>query len=71
MIQGKTIQLKEDIMRDENEIKIAWDIWNLMVRLSVLIWDRYEEEFRTMVANKDKRKENTKQMDHDKMNPSD
>jgi hypothetical protein len=33
-------------MKDDNESKIAWDIWDLMVRLSVLIWDRYEGELK-------------------------
>jgi hypothetical protein len=32
-------------MRDEDEINVAWEIWNLISRLNNLIWDFYEEEF--------------------------
>lgn len=32
-------------MRDEDEIKVAWEIWNLISRLNDLIWDFYEEDF--------------------------
>ena len=32
-------------MNNENEILIAWTIWNLIARLNDLIWDRYEDEF--------------------------
>lgn len=32
-------------MKDQNEIQLAWEIWNLIDRLNTLIWDRYEDEF--------------------------
>lgn len=32
-------------MSKEEEIQIAWTIWNLMARLNELIWNRYENEF--------------------------
>jgi hypothetical protein len=32
-------------MKDEEEIKAAWEIWNLISRLNDLIWDFYEEAF--------------------------
>ena len=32
-------------MSEEEEIGIAWTIWNLIARLNDLIWDRYEDEF--------------------------
>jgi transcriptional regulator len=32
-------------MTEEEEIRIAWTIWNLIARLNDLIWDRYEDEF--------------------------
>lgn len=32
-------------MIEEEEIGIAWTIWNLIARLNDLIWDRYEDEF--------------------------
>jgi hypothetical protein len=36
-------------MRDENEIKIPWEIWNLISRLNDLIWDFYEEDFSKII----------------------
>jgi hypothetical protein len=32
-------------MKDQKEIQIAMEIWNLTNKLSDLLWDRYEEEF--------------------------
>ncbi len=32
-------------MKDQKEIQIALEIWNLINNLSDLLWDRYEEEF--------------------------
>ena len=32
-------------MKDQKEIQIAWDIYNLVNELSKLLWDRYEEGF--------------------------
>jgi len=32
-------------MKDQKEILIAMEIWNLINKLSDLLWDRYEEEF--------------------------
>jgi len=32
-------------MKDQKEIQIALEIWNLINKLSDLLWDRYEEEF--------------------------
>jgi hypothetical protein len=32
-------------MNNEEEIKIAWTLWHLMVRLNELIWHQYENEF--------------------------
>ena len=32
-------------MKDQKEIQIAFEIWNLTNKLSYLLWDRYEEEF--------------------------
>lgn len=32
-------------MKDENEVQLAWQIWNLIAKLNDLIWDRYEEQF--------------------------
>lgn len=58
-------------MRDENETKIAWDIWTLMVRLSILIWDRYEEEFKAMNLREDKQMAKAKHRDQSKTNSSD
>ena len=32
-------------MKTEKEIQTAWEIWNLINRLSDLLWERYEEDF--------------------------
>jgi hypothetical protein len=32
-------------MKEQNEIQLAWEIWNLIDRLNTLIWDHYEDEF--------------------------
>jgi DNA polymerase IIIc chi subunit len=32
-------------MKDENEVRIAWTLWNLIAKLNDLLWDRYENEF--------------------------
>jgi len=33
------------IMKDQNEIKFAWEICNLISRLNDLIWEFYEDDF--------------------------
>jgi hypothetical protein len=32
-------------MKDQKEIQIAFEMWNLTNKLSDLLWHRYEEEF--------------------------
>jgi len=32
-------------MKDQREIQIAWETWNLVEKLNNLLWDRYEEDF--------------------------
>jgi len=32
-------------MKDQNEIQIALEIWNLINKLSDRLWDRYEKGF--------------------------
>jgi hypothetical protein len=32
-------------MKNQKEIQIAFEIWNLTNKLNDLLWDRYEEEF--------------------------
>jgi len=32
-------------MKNEKEIRTAWEIWILINRLNDLLWDRYEEDF--------------------------
>ena len=32
-------------MKDQKEIQIALEIWNLINKLSDLLWDRYDEGF--------------------------
>ena len=40
-----TVKKGEALMKDENEIKIAWKLWHLVEELNDLIWNRYEDEF--------------------------
>ncbi|MFH1146576.1 MAG: hypothetical protein V1736_02570 [Pseudomonadota bacterium] len=32
-------------MNDQNEIRLAWQLWDLASRLNDLLWDRYGGEF--------------------------
>jgi hypothetical protein len=32
-------------MKDKEEVQVAWALWQLMTRLSNLIWERYQNEF--------------------------
>lgn len=32
-------------MKDPQEVRIAWVIWNLIYHLNDRLWDHYEEEF--------------------------
>jgi hypothetical protein len=32
-------------MKDQKEVRIALEIWNLINKLGDLLWNRYEEEF--------------------------
>jgi hypothetical protein len=32
-------------MKEPQEIRIAWVIWNLLSHLNDRLWDRYEKEF--------------------------
>ena len=32
-------------MKDEKEVQIAFEIWNLTNKLGDLLWDRYDKEF--------------------------
>ncbi|TSA09895.1 MAG: hypothetical protein D4R73_06150 [Deltaproteobacteria bacterium] len=32
-------------MKDQNEIRLAWQLWNLTSGLNDLLWDRYGDEF--------------------------
>jgi len=32
-------------MKDQKEIQIAFEIWNVINKLNDLLWDQYEEEF--------------------------
>ena len=41
---GKTHERKK-IMKDENEIQLAYKVWILIAKLNDLLWDRYQEQF--------------------------
>jgi hypothetical protein len=32
-------------MNDQKEVRIAFEIWNLINKLNDLLWNQYEEEF--------------------------
>lgn len=32
-------------MKDQNEIQLAWQLWDLVSRINDLLWDRYGDEF--------------------------
>jgi len=32
-------------MKEEKEMQIAWEIWNLINKLNDLLWNRYEDSF--------------------------
>ena len=36
---------REEEMKDQREIQIAWETWILVEKLNNLLWDRYEEDF--------------------------
>ena len=40
-------------MKDQKEIQIAFEIWNLTNKLNDLLWDRYEEEFLEIYLNEE------------------
>jgi hypothetical protein len=43
-------------MRDENEIKIAWEIWNFLNSLNDMIRDSYEDHFIEFCLKEEERK---------------
>lgn len=43
-------------MKDETEVHVAWEIWNLIARLNDLIWDRYEEDFIDIYLSEEEKK---------------
>jgi len=38
-------EARKNTMKDQNEIELAWQLWNLASRLNALLWDRYEDDF--------------------------
>lgn len=38
-------------MKETQEIRVAWLIWNLLSHLNDRLWDRYENEFLQLTAN--------------------
>lgn len=38
-------------MKEPQEIRIAWLIWNLISHLNDRLWDRYENEFLELTAH--------------------
>jgi len=39
-------------MKDQNQVRIALEIWNLINKLGELLWDRYEESSSKSTSNK-------------------
>ncbi len=42
--------------QQEKEIQTAWEIWNLIDRLTDLLWDRYEDSFLEIYSQEDEEK---------------
>jgi hypothetical protein len=40
-------------MKDPQEVKFAWLIWNLLYHLNDRLWDRYEQEFLELIGSPD------------------
>ena len=40
-------------MKDQKEVQIALEIWNLINKLSDLLWDRYDKEFLEIYLKKE------------------
>jgi len=38
-------------MKEPQEIRIAWVIWNLLFHLNDRLWDHYEKEFLELAGN--------------------
>jgi hypothetical protein len=38
-------------MKEPQEIRVAWVIWNLLFHLNERLWDRYEKEFLELTEN--------------------
>lgn len=38
-------------MKDPQEIRIAWVIWNLLFHLNDRLWDLYEKDFLELTGN--------------------
>jgi len=38
-------------MKDPQEVRIAWVIWNLLFHLNDRLWDLYEKEFLELTGN--------------------
>jgi len=43
-------------MKDQKEIQMALEIWNLINKLSDLLWDRYEKGFLEIYLNEEENK---------------
>ena len=40
-------------MKEPQEIRIAWVIWNLISHLNDRLWDRYEKEFLELTGHRE------------------
>ena len=44
------------MIRDENEIKLAWEVWKFLNSLNDMIWNFYEHHFMEFYSKEEERK---------------
>jgi len=53
-------------MRDEDEVKVAWILWQVLVDFTNLLWDRYEKDFIDRCLDEEEQKEIERHMVDDR-----
>ena len=53
-------------MRDEDEVKVAWMLWQVLVDFTNLLWDRYEKDFIDRCLDEEEQKEIERHMVDDR-----
>lgn len=53
-------------MKDEDEVRVAWILWQVLVDFTNLLWDRYEKDFIDRCLNEEEQKEIERHMVDDR-----